>query len=86
MGRLAFRRMVRAALPAFSMAVLTAVRESARVSEMLHRLGILPVNAGASDGEWIETDGAKELVSYSPIDGSEIARVRLAGAAAKKAE
>jgi aldehyde dehydrogenase (NAD+) len=64
------------------MSVATAVRESARVSGMLHRLGIAAVNAGASDGDWIDTDGAKELVSYSPIDGGEIARVRLAGAAA----
>ena len=48
---------------------------------MLERLGIADVNAGASDGEWIETPGAKEFVSYSPIDGTEIARVRLAGVA-----
>ncbi len=50
----------------------------ATIDAMLDRLGIAAVNAGASDGCWIETDGAKELVSYSPIDGSEIARVRLA--------
>ena len=49
---------------------------------LLDRLGIAAVNAGASDGEWIETDAAKELISCSPIDGGEIARVRLAGVAA----
>ncbi|HTP85423.1 MAG TPA: aldehyde dehydrogenase family protein, partial [Bryobacteraceae bacterium] len=48
---------------------------------MLERLGIADVNAGASDGAWIDSPAAKELVSYSPADGSEIARVRLAGAA-----
>ena len=52
------------------------------VRQILDRLGIAAVNAGASDGDWIETDSAKELISYSPIDGGEIARVRLAGVAA----
>ncbi len=49
--------------------------------QLLDRLGIAEVNPGASDGEWVETAG-EELVSYSPIDGQEIARVRLADAAA----
>jgi aldehyde dehydrogenase (NAD+) len=50
--------------------------------ELLDRLGIAAVNAGASDGQWIDVHGdAKELISYSPIDGAEIARVRLAGPA-----
>ena len=51
------------------------------MQQVLDRLGIAKVNPGASDGEWIETAG-EQLVSYSPIDGQEIARVRLADAAA----
>ena len=49
-------------------------------TELLKRLGIEPVNHGAAWGEWIETKGA-ELISYSPIDGTEIARVRQASRA-----
>ena len=43
----------------------------------LDRLGIEPVNPGACAGEWIDTRGA-ETASASPVDGREIARVRLA--------
>jgi len=64
------------------MAVTTSAVESARVRQILDRLGIRAVNSGASAGEWMDTPGAKELISLSPIDGSEIARVRLAGSAA----
>lgn len=49
-------------------------------TELLKRLGIEPVNPGAAWGEWIPTEGP-ELISYSPIDGSEIARVRQASRA-----
>ena len=49
--------------------------------EILNRLGIAAVNpgasTGASTGEWIPTRGA-ELISYSPIDGQELARVKMA--------
>lgn len=43
----------------------------------LSELGIKSVNYGAFNGGWIKTGGA-ELISYSPIDGSEIARVKMA--------
>ena len=48
------------------------------VQAVLHRLGIQPVNSGACYGEWIEHPGGGELISYSPIDGSELARVQMA--------
>lgn len=41
-------------------------------------LGINEVNSGVSYGDWVEKTKGPELVSYSPIDGSEIARVRTA--------
>ncbi|MDP8980033.1 MAG: aldehyde dehydrogenase family protein [Acidobacteriota bacterium] len=44
---------------------------------VLERLGILPVNHGASTGEWIATTG-REFASLNPADGSELARVRMA--------
>ena len=46
-------------------------------SEILNRLGIATINPGASRGDWIQTRGP-ELVSYSPINGQELARVRMA--------
>ncbi len=46
------------------------------VRGILDRLGIEPVNSGAGWGEWIDT-GGEELVSFSPGDGSELARVRM---------
>ena len=45
--------------------------------EILNRLGIAAINPGASTGEWIQTRGP-ELISYSPIDGQELARVTMA--------
>jgi aldehyde dehydrogenase (NAD+) len=45
--------------------------------DILNRLGIARVNPGASTGEWIDTRGP-ELISYSPVDGQELARVRMA--------
>jgi aldehyde dehydrogenase (NAD+) len=47
----------------------------------LDRLGIEAVNSGAGWGEWVEHPSGGELVSISPVDGSGIARVRMAGAA-----
>ena len=44
---------------------------------VLERLGILPVNHGASAGQWIATKG-RELASLNPADGVELARVRMA--------
>lgn len=52
-----------------------------KINEILDTLGIQPVNYGATSGGsrgWIETAGP-ELVSYSPIDGSPIAKVIQAG-------
>ncbi len=45
--------------------------------ELLARLGIARTNPGAATGDWINTRGP-ELISYSPIDGQELARVRMA--------
>ena len=47
--------------------------------EILERLGIDAINSGACWGEWIEEPSGGELVSVNPADGSEIARVRMAG-------
>ncbi|HWR54681.1 MAG TPA: aldehyde dehydrogenase family protein [Bryobacteraceae bacterium] len=51
-----------------------------QVQEILDRLGIEAVNSGAGWGEWITNPGGGELASVSPVDGSEIARVRMASA------
>ncbi len=49
------------------------------VRGVLERLGIQPVNPGACWGEWIPRPSGGELVSVSPNDGEEIARVAMAG-------
>ena len=41
-------------------------------------LGIGEINSGAAYGDWIDKPKGPELVSYSPVDGKEIARVRTA--------
>ena len=46
-------------------------------ADILDELGIGRVSSGAGWGEWIDCQG-EELVSTSPTDNSEIARVRLA--------
>src|SRR5262245_50463901 len=43
----------------------------------LHELGLDQTSSGAFDGKWLETRG-DELVVRTPIDGSEIGRVRMA--------
>jgi aldehyde dehydrogenase (NAD+) len=50
------------------------------VAGILDRLGIQPENSGACWGEWIQRPSGGELVSSSPIDGTELARVHMAGA------
>jgi aldehyde dehydrogenase (NAD+) len=50
-----------------------AIREAT-----LSRLGIEPVNSGASYGPWIEEPGGEELISFDPSEGTPIARVRMA--------
>jgi len=47
---------------------------------VLERLGIRPVNAGASAGRWLDTKGA-EVVSSNPATGEPLAAVRQAVAA-----
>jgi aldehyde dehydrogenase (NAD+) len=47
---------------------------------VLSRLGIESINSGAGHATWIAGDGAGELTSYNPADGSALARVRLADA------
>ena len=52
--------------------------ESSSVQDLLSRLNVDRVNSGACWGEWIGHSDGEELVSTSPIDGSELGRVRLA--------
>ncbi len=47
---------------------------------VLERLGIRPVNSGASAGRWLETKG-DEVVSFNPASGEPLAAVRQATAA-----
>jgi len=49
--------------------------------DFVMELGINEVNSGVSYGYWIDKTKGPELVSYSPIDGKEIARVRTASEA-----
>jgi aldehyde dehydrogenase (NAD+) len=48
---------------------------------VLERLGVEPVNSGACGRDWIAKPSGPELISVSPIDGRELARVRMASAA-----
>jgi aldehyde dehydrogenase (NAD+) len=45
---------------------------------VLERLGIQPENSGACWGDWIARPSGSELMSTSPIDGSDLARIRMA--------
>src|SRR5689334_12907169 len=45
---------------------------------VLFRLGIEPENSGASYGPWIQDPKGKEITSYDPSDGSEIASITMA--------
>ncbi len=56
------------------------VGETTGVQEALERLGIAEVNSGAGWGEWVDQPRGGELASINPSDGTEIARVRMAGA------
>lgn len=55
------------------------IGEITKVQEVLDRLEIEPVNSGACRGEWIPNPGGGELASINPSDGTEIARVQMAG-------
>jgi aldehyde dehydrogenase (NAD+) len=55
------------------------VGEITKVQDTLERLGIEEVNSGAGWGEWIQNPKGGELISVNPSDGSEIAKVRMAG-------
>ena len=46
--------------------------------EILERLGLEKVNSGVYAGEWIDNPKGEEVISYSPIDGEPIARVKTA--------
>ncbi|MCB9556794.1 MAG: aldehyde dehydrogenase family protein [Deltaproteobacteria bacterium] len=49
--------------------------------DVLKQLGISEVNSGAHDGRYIDNPGGEELVSYSPIDGKPLARIKQATSA-----
>ncbi|MGB9606371.1 MAG: aldehyde dehydrogenase family protein, partial [Bryobacteraceae bacterium] len=49
-------------------------------AELFERLGLEAVNSGACYGPWIERPSGGELVSYTPNDGSPLARVLMASA------
>jgi aldehyde dehydrogenase (NAD+) len=44
----------------------------------LKELGISEINSGVCYGEWLENPSGEIITSYSPVDGSEIAKVRCA--------
>ncbi len=46
--------------------------------EILERLGLGEVNSGVYAGEWLDNPKGEEVISYSPIDGEPIARVKTA--------
>jgi len=48
-------------------------------SEILDRLDILPENDGACARDWLACDGDRTIPSINPANGTELARVRLAG-------
>ena len=50
---------------------------TAEATALLESLGIQGVASGASDGDWLNT-GGDELAVYTPVDGSEIGRVKMA--------
>jgi aldehyde dehydrogenase (NAD+) len=50
--------------------------------DLLRRLGVEPVNAGACHETWIDEPGAEELESINPATGRPLARVRLASRSA----
>jgi aldehyde dehydrogenase (NAD+) len=56
---------------------MVSTEQSAAV--ILERLGVQLENSGACGGEWISQPSGGELISYSPIDGAELGRVRMAG-------
>jgi len=49
------------------------------MKDFLDVLGIKAENSGVFAGEWIENPSGGTLVSVSPVDGKEIARVKMAG-------
>ena len=50
------------------------------VADILARLEIEPVNSGACGARWVECPSGGELSSFNPATGSDIAKVRMAGA------
>jgi aldehyde dehydrogenase (NAD+) len=60
---------------------MASTEQMTAASAVLDRLGVQPENSGACWGEWISRPSGAELISTSPIDGTELARVRMAGEA-----
>lgn len=50
-----------------------------RFKKILDASGIRDVNSGVSTGEWIENPSGGELEVFTPIDGSKLATVKMAG-------
>ncbi len=46
--------------------------------EIMEKLELTDLNSGVFYGEWAPVEGGKTITSYSPIDGSEIAKVTVA--------
>jgi L-aminoadipate-semialdehyde dehydrogenase len=57
---------------------MAVIDQLTAIHGVLARLGIEEVNSGACWGQWIADPAGAELVSISPVDGSELARVRQA--------
>jgi aldehyde dehydrogenase (NAD+) len=51
------------------------------VPDLLEKLHIDPVSSGVCHGDWVAEPEGSELVSYSPVTGEPLARVRMAGPA-----
>jgi aldehyde dehydrogenase (NAD+) len=60
------------------MSSIIAPPTTAGAEAILRRLGVQDVNSGTCGVDWIPNPAGGELVSKSPIDGAELARVRMA--------
>ncbi len=58
---------------------MAGTEQLTEVTGVLDRLGVQAENSGACHGEWVKNPSGGELISYSPGDGSELARIRMAG-------
>ena len=53
---------------------------NARYEKILKACGISEINSGACWGEWIDKPSGGELEVFTPIDGTKLATVMMAGA------